>query len=78
MSKSSTMSSPVHGNTAARNRRLVLYYDTTDTLVMKDASIEPKSVQMNVARLLTRSAWGRVTPAEDGGVDSEIVPIPNW
>ena len=79
MSKSSSMSNPVYGNTAARNRRLVLYYDTTNTIVMKDTSTEPKSVQMNVARLITRSAWGRVTSEEDGenGLDGEIAPN-NW
>ena len=39
---SSTMSSPIHGVTAARNRRLVLYYDTSNTIVMRDSEAEPK------------------------------------
>jgi hypothetical protein len=70
------MSSPIHGTTAARNRRLILYYDTTNTLVMKDSEVEPlgNSVQMNVARIITKSAWGRMTEPADVGVDTEIVP----
>jgi len=30
---------------------------------------------MNVARIITKSAWGRMTEPADIGVDSEIVPV---
>ena len=51
----STASSPIHGVTAAQNRRLVLYYDTKNTIVMSDPEAQPagNSVMMNIARIIT-------------------------
>ena len=77
----STASNPIHGLTAARNRRLVLYYDTTNTIVMKDSEGQPvgNSVMMNVARIITKSAWGKISDTvAEAGVDTDINPKPTW
>jgi len=48
-----------------RGRRLVLHFDINNTILMKDTSKNLKSVQINVARIIAKSSWGRVTPSAE-------------
>lgn len=41
---------------------------------MRDSTKDIKSVQLNVARIISKSAWGKVTPP----VESDEKQLPNW
>jgi len=41
---------------------------------MRNSAEEIKSVQLNVAKIISKSAWGRVTPP----VESDEKQLPNW
>jgi hypothetical protein len=41
---------------------------------MKDSAKGLSSVQMNIARVISKSAWGRVTPP----VESDASEVPQW
>ena len=59
-----------------RNRRLVLYFDVNYTILMRDSVMHGNmnSTQLNVARVIARSAWGRVNPP----VESDAAGLPTW
>jgi len=63
--RSSTFSSPgIVPSTAARNRRLVVYFDINNTIISKDPSAGITSVKVNVATNITKMAWGRVIESD--------------
>mmetsp|Transcript_42670 Transcript_42670/g.65453 ORF Transcript_42670/g.65453 Transcript_42670/m.65453 type:complete len:129 (+) Transcript_42670:35-421(+) len=57
-----------------RGRRLVLHFDINNTILMKDTSKSIKSIQMNVARVICKSAWGKVTPP----TETDHSEVGNW
>jgi len=58
-----------------REKRLVLHFDINNTIVMKDSAKSLGSVEMNVARIVAKSAWGKVVPPPDGADEKEK---PKW
>ena len=48
-----------------RQPRLVLYFDINNTIIMKDQAKAIKSVELNVARIVAKSVWGKVTAAAE-------------
>ena len=63
-----------NGAGAARGRRIVLHFDINNTILMKDTAKGLSSVQFNVARIITKSAWGKVNPP----VESDEKGLPTW
>ena len=56
------------GSTGNR-RRIVLHFDLNNTIIMKDPA-KGLSVQMNTARIVCKSAWGRIA-TRPGNDDQE-------
>lgn len=59
---------------SARGRRIVLHFDINNTILMKDTAKSLSSVQANVMRIVTKSAWGKILPV----VESDADGIPRW
>lgn len=57
-----------------RNRRLVLHFDINNTILMKDSVKGLSSIQLNVARIIAKSSWGKVSPP----VESDEKGLPTW
>jgi len=57
-----------------RQSRLVLHFDINNTILMKDPAKGLNSVQMNVARIVCKCAWGKVTPPNE----SDASELPVW
>jgi hypothetical protein len=52
----------------------VLHFDINNTILMRDAAKGLNCVQYNVARIITKSAWGKVNPP----VESDEKGLPTW
>lgn len=57
-----------------RSRRLVLHFDVNNTILMKDTAKGLTSIQFNVARIIAKSAWGKLSPPSE----SDEKQVPNW
>lgn len=83
MSMSMSNASQVVIGKSNRNRHLILHYGINNTLIMKDTQNGVKTVQLQVAKLIAKSAWGCIEPPADKDEEAKegedvALPKPVW